>query len=248
MKVSVITTLYNYRRYIGECIQSFFEQDFNDSEIVIVDDCSTDNPFEVISKFNSSRIQYIYLPGRIDYGSDSERSNYGNVKNVGIKKARGEILVMLDADDLLLKNGISIRYEKLQQGFDFVHGPCLRMESNQTYLRDPMWDKWLKTKDPKWVHAQGFAVRKSVHEKIGLYDDSFYANDREMICRIFNAGMRIGEVQEDVAIYRIHEKQMSRKRRAHTAEYKELERMRMREVLLARKSGDFSGLEMLDVA
>lgn len=246
MKVSVITALYNYKRYIGECIQSFLDQDFKDSEMVIVDDCSTDNPLEVISKFNTPRIQYIRLSKRIDYGS--EISDYGNVKNIGIKNAKAEILVMLDADDLLLKNGISIRYEKLLKGFDFVHGPCLRLEPNRSYSRDPMWDKWLKTKDPKWVHAQGFAVRKSIHRKIGLYDNSFFANDREMICRIFNAGMRIGTVQEDVAIYRIHGKQMSKKRREHTAEYKEVERKRMREVLSVRKAGDFSGLEMLNVA
>jgi len=248
MKVSVITTLYNYKRYIGECIQSFLDQDFKDSEMIIVDDCSTDNPLEVISKFQTPRIRYIRLPKRIDYGSDSEISDYGNVKNVGIKNAKAEVIVMLDADDLLLKNGISIRYEKLLQGFDFVHGPCLRLESNHPYLRDPMWDKWLRTKDPKWVHAQGFIIRKSVHRKIGLYDNSFYANDREMICRIFNAGIRIGTVQEDVALYRIHGLQMSKKRRSHTTKYKTLERERMQKVLSTRKSGDFSGLEMLDAA
>lgn len=239
MKVSVITTLYNYRNYIVECIQSFLDQDFKDSEMVIVDDCSTDDPFDVISKFRTSRIRYVHL---------SKKTNYGYAKNVGIKKAKGDILIMLDADDLLLKRGISIRYEKLQEGFDFVHGPCLRMEPNGRTRRDPMWKKWLETKSPGWVHAQGFAVRKFVHERIGLYDQSFWSNDREMVCRIFGAGMRIGTVQEDVAIYRIHDEQMSKVRKTkYKLEQRKLDKQRMRDVLEIRKSGDYSGLEMLNV-
>jgi len=237
LKVSVITTLYNYREYIEECIVSFLNQDFECSEIVIVDDASTDNPLEIIQKYIGDRVRYIVLP---------KNRNYSNAKNVGIKASHSEILVMLDADDMLTTTGISSRYEKLMEGFDFVHGPCLRLERGGT-RRDPMWEKWLSTKNPLWIHAQGAMLRKDIHRKIGLYDPWFWAQgDREMFLRIGNADFKIGAVEKDVAIYRIHKEQMYKSPRKR--KYKEELNTRMFKVLKERKNGDFSDLEILESA
>ena len=48
MRVTVVTTLYNYKRYIGPAIKSFLSQDIKDSEMIVVDDSSTDNPYSVL--------------------------------------------------------------------------------------------------------------------------------------------------------------------------------------------------------
>ncbi len=236
IKVSVISTLFNYREYISECIESFLKQDFICSELIIVDDASTDNPFEEIRPFLCERVRYIRLP---------ENRNYSNAKNMGIRSAKSEILVMLDADDMLTENGISLRYKKLMEGYDLVHGPCLRLERNKKLVRDPMWPKWIETKNALWIHAQGVMLRKEIHRKIGLYDPWFWAQgDREMFLRIANADFKVGTVDEDVAIYRIHGKQMHRSKRKRK-DRENLNR-RMHEVLEKRKGGDFSGLEMCE--
>lgn len=237
MKVSVITTLHNYRQYIGECIQSFLDQDFEDSEMVIVDDCSTDNPLKVISKFCTSRVRYIRL---------LEKANYSHAKNIGIQNAKAEVLVMLDADDMFTKRGISVRYEKLLQGFDFVHGPCFQL-MNGVLKRDPAWKKWEDENIAKWVHAQGVIYKKKIHSEIGLYDTSLWASsDREMLNRIFDHRYKIGTVDFDVAIYRRHSQQMHKS----VAKAKDKPRLRrlIAEVRDKRKAKDFSGLEMLDVS
>ena len=57
-KVSVIVTLYNYRKYIKDAIKSFLDQDFIDSEMIIVDDASTDMPQDVIAPFLSVYTRY----------------------------------------------------------------------------------------------------------------------------------------------------------------------------------------------
>jgi glycosyltransferase involved in cell wall biosynthesis len=204
--------------------------------MVIVDDCSTDNPIEVISKFHTPRIRYIHL---------SKRTNYSNAKNVGIKRARAEVLVMLDADDLLLKNGISIRYEKLLQGFDFVHGPCLVLSLDGKKKRDVSWSYWEKENMAKWVHAQGTMYRKKIHSEIGLYDTFLWASsDREMFNRIFDSGYRIGTVDTEVAIYRQHLDQMHRS--AAKSKIKPYLKKRIAEIRGKRRAKDFSGLEMLN--
>lgn len=235
IQVSVITTLYNYRDYIQDCIESFLNQKFKRSEMIIVDDASTDNPFEVIQNYKSKRIRYIRLP---------ENKNYSNAKNVGIKASNSEVLVMLDADDMLTPDGIRLRYAKLMEGFDLVHGPCLRFEKNG-FQRDPMWRRWLETKNPLWIHAQGVMLRKDIHRKIGLYDPWFWAQgDREMFLRIGNAGFKIGTVDENVAVYRIHNDQMCRSRRKKRDKVNL--KKKMREVLKNRKKGNFSGIDMLE--
>ena len=201
-KVSVITTLYNYKNYIGECIKSFLKQDFIDSEMVIVDDASRDNPYDVIKKYESDRIHYIRL--------DSNKG-YSYAKNIGIKACKSEILVMLDADDMLVKNGISIRYKKLMKDYDFVHGPCLDFKDKRPLVRNRLWDLWLKNPTWKYVHAQGAMLKKEIHRKIGLYDETLRCkSDREFFARVFNHNFKVGIVKKDVALYRRHKKQMHR--------------------------------------
>lgn len=199
--VSVVTTLYNYAQYIEENIQSFLSQDFKDSEMIIVDDASVDNPIVNISKYltQETRIKYIRL---------EENKGYSHAKNVGIIKSSYEVLVMLDADDLLTRDSISSRFHKLQKGFDFVHGPVLDLKKGKS-SPSALWGKWKKSPIYKNVHAQSVMLKKQIHREIGLYDESLRSkSDREMWARIFNRGYKIGTVGNYVSIYRMHDKQM----------------------------------------
>ena len=203
MDVSVITTLYNYRNYIADAIQSFLSQDLTNSEMIIVDDCSTDNPLTVIQPFLSDRVKYIRLDTNM---------GYSHAKNVGIRASRAEVLVMLDADDMLTKHSLSARYRKINEGFDMVHGPALDLVNGKT-SPSPLWKKWIKSdKGPsayKHVHAQTVMLRKEIHRRVGLYDTSLrFKSDREMWARVFNHGFKISYIKDYVCTYRIHSKQM----------------------------------------
>ena len=233
-KISVITTLYNYRNYIEDCIKSFLDQNFKDSEMIIIDDDSLDNPYEVIKKYESDRVKYIRL--------DKNRG-YSHAKNMGIKFCNSDIIVMLDADDLLTKKGISVRYNKIMGGYDFVHAPCLNLKKGRPLIRNKMWGEWLKFKIYKYVHAQGVMLRKEIHRKIGLYDEKLRCkSDREFFARVFNYKFKIGTVDKDVALYRRHSKQM------HCSEEKmKINNKLQKEVLkiIEKRKTDLSGLEML---
>jgi glycosyltransferase involved in cell wall biosynthesis len=233
-KVTVITTLYNYKNYIADCIESFLDQNFLDSEMIIVDDASADNPYEVIKEYESDRVKYIGL---------DKNKGYSHAKNIGIKAAKADVLIMLDADDMLTKDSISIRYTKLIEGYDFVHGPCLDFKKGRPLIRNRMWDLWKNKKTYKYVHAQGVMLKKDIHKKIGLYDESLPCkSDREFFARVFNHGFKVGVVKQDVALYRRHTKQMHRspaKAKINNKLQKEVERK-----MEVRKK-DLSDLEML---
>jgi len=233
-KVSVVVTLYNYKKYIVDCINSFIKQDFNDSEMVIVDDASTDNPQDVIKPFLSDRIRYILL---------DENQGYSHAKNVGIKATKSEILVMLDADDMLTFNSITKRYEKMLEGFDFVHGPALDLKRGNL-SKSRMWNDWKKKRIFKYVHAQSIMLKKDIHRKIGLYDEELRSkSDREMFARIFHHGFATSFVKSTVAIYRHHPKQMHRSKEKLRINEK-LQRQVLKKI--NKRKHDLSGLEMLE--
>jgi len=233
MRVSVVTTLYNYREYIEETIRSFLEQNFQDSEMIIVDDASIDNPYKVIKKYSSNSVRYIRL--------DKNRG-YSHAKNVGIKESKSEILVMLDADDKLTPNSLSSRFERISEGFDLVHGPALNLK-NGKISKSKLWEQWNRKNIFKNVHAQSVMLRKDIHRKIGLYDETLKCkSDREMWARIFNHNFIVGTVNDPVVIYRIHNRQMSRSNEKLKMN-KKLQEDVMKKI--ATRKHDLSGLEML---
>lgn len=233
MRVTVVTTLFNYANFVAKAVKSFLSQDMTDSEMVIVNDGSTDHPEKILKPMLSDRVRVVVLP---------KNHGYSYAKNVGIRESRSEILVMLDADDYLLPGSLSLRYEAIQKGFDFVHGPALDFVDGKL-SPSKLWKQYLEKPSYKRVHAQGVMLRKQIHREIGLYDESLRCkSDREMWARIFNHGYRIGTVDQPVVVYRMHPNQMHRSK-----EKAAINDRLQAEVLekISRRAIDLSDVEML---
>lgn len=93
-KVSVIIPMYNSEKYIKNTINSVIEQTFNDWELIVVDDGSSDNSIEVAKSFNDERIRLI----------ESLNGGASSARNIGIDNASGEYITFLDSDDLYDRN------------------------------------------------------------------------------------------------------------------------------------------------
>lgn len=90
-RVSVILPTYNRAECLGEAINSVLAQTYEDFELLIVDDGSTDNTREIVEKYSDSRIQYYKLDIN---GGQSKARNYG------MRLAKGEFIAFEDSDDL----------------------------------------------------------------------------------------------------------------------------------------------------
>ena len=99
--VSIITPCYNAAPFISQAIESVLAQSFGDWEMIIVDDCSSDDSLSIIQKYAriDSRIRYL----RTDKPSGSPTLP----RNMGIKEAKGRYIAFLDSDDIWLPNKLS---------------------------------------------------------------------------------------------------------------------------------------------
>lgn len=113
--VSVITPMYNAQKYILETIQSVLSQTYQNWEMIIVDNKSTDNSIEIVESIKDKRIKVILL----EYNSGGP----ARPRNVGIENAKGKYIAFLDADDVWLSLKLEKQIKILEENndIDIVH-------------------------------------------------------------------------------------------------------------------------------
>lgn len=132
--ISIIVAMYNAERYIQPCLDSLFNQTFQDFEVLVVDDCSTDNSAAIV-KNNIERFD-----GRLSLLKTKRNSGTpGLPRNLALKSARGKYITFFDSDDLLTKTALEDLFTVAEQtDAEVVHAEkYLEMldGSNQANLR-----------------------------------------------------------------------------------------------------------------
>ena len=116
-KISVVIPLYNAEKYIRECLVSVLASTFQDYELLVVDDCSTDNSVAEVKKLLP------HFDGRLKIFSTGKNSGGPGVpRNVGIKNSSGKYITFIDNDDLILPNTLEIFFETAEAyGAEVIH-------------------------------------------------------------------------------------------------------------------------------
>ena len=96
VKVSVIVPVYNMEKYLGECLSSLARQTFNDYEVIVINDGSTDSSEEIIAYYKKE------YP-KIFKSYSFKNQGISKTRNIGIEKANGEYLTFIDSDDYVEK-------------------------------------------------------------------------------------------------------------------------------------------------
>jgi len=103
--VSIIVPFYNVEKYIGRCIDSLIKQTYQNIEILLVDDCSTDYALEIAKKYSKT-------DSRINILQYEKNRGLAGARNYGIEKANGEYVLFVDSDDYIEANTIERLNEK----------------------------------------------------------------------------------------------------------------------------------------
>ena len=169
---SVIIPLFNKEISVVSTIESVLNQTYPHFELIVVNDSSTDNSLEVVQQFNDPRIRII----------DKRNGGVSSARNVGIKAAKYEYLIPLDADDLWLPfalaefNALVINFPKAQV---FATSSCISQKqfkglNKQYYVDDYFYGSAVllaKFGTPMMVTGS-VAVKKSCFEEVGYYDEN----------------------------------------------------------------------------
>lgn len=180
--ITVVIPLYNKQNYVGKTLESVLNQSFTNFEVVLINDCSTDNSFAVVAAFDDSRIRLL---------SHSKNQGLSATRNTGIKNATSKYIAFLDADDLWKPDYLKEIYQ-LMTSFPDAHLFATNYEEiiddKITILPANGAEKLLKNglisnyfekslQQPLYCPSS-FCVKKEVFEKIGFYNEKItYGED-----------------------------------------------------------------------
>lgn len=208
VKVSVIIPAYNGDRYIGEAIESILSQTYNDYEIIVVDDGSTDNTRQVIQQYGN-KIQYF---SQTNQGVAASR-------NLGLTKAQGEYIAFLDQDDIFLPHKLASQVTLLEQNPSLGIANSGWQIVNQQGETKAAVKPWVEIPELKlanliiWkpVFLGAMLFRRSWLERTEGFNTTLEQTpDVDLVLRLVAVGCAAGWVQQTTVKYRQHEANASR--------------------------------------
>lgn len=182
-KISVIIPVFNRGKTIRKSVESVLEQSFRTFELFVVDDCSTDDTWEIINSFDDPRIKCFKLP--INSGAAAAR-------NFGIEKSTGNFISFLDSDDTFEKDFLKVSYETLDNtsakvGFMWTGSKIITDSSSYFQIWKPKGTSsyHIFLKQIGIGTGAGITVKKDVFEKCGKFNEDLpAAEDTEFFFRI----------------------------------------------------------------
>lgn len=213
IKYSIIIPTYNRADLLNRCLDSLLNQCYKNFEVLVCDDGSIDNTFDVVSKYQKSLdIKYFKL------------SNWGGParpRNIGINNAKGDWLCFLDSDDIWTNNKLSIIDKYLNSDVDLLYHKMGLYFNNYNFSNKILYTRPLKNNPFKDLLLNGnvicnssVVVRKSIIKIIGGINEEI-----EMIgCEDYNTWLKVSLITNQIVFvprllgyYDLHLNGLSRK-------------------------------------
>lgn len=179
--LSVIIPVYNDEKFLKECLTSIFNSDYNDFEVIVVDDNSKDNSVEVAKKFPCRVIEL------------KKNEGVANARNQGVEAAKGDILVFFDSDIIIEKDTLS-KFAKAHEDPTVKVCQCQISTKSVTegFIPDLIALTWhnifnVMGKNPSYLSTMAFSIEKKVFNEIGGFNTSFESSGGEE----FEIGMEL---------------------------------------------------------
>jgi glycosyltransferase involved in cell wall biosynthesis len=205
---TVVIPLFNKENYVQNTIASVLNQSFQDFELIVVEDCSTDNSKNIVRGFHSDKIKII---------QHTENKGLSASRNTGIKSAAADYIAFLDADDLWKPNYLEKIYSLIQQfpmaglyatNYEELYPdnriflPVTRLKTDET---DLIIDDFFHVSLSQTIYCCcSLCVKKTVFETIGYYDENItFAEDVDFNIRA-NFSNKLAYSNEVLVSYIMH--------------------------------------------
>lgn len=169
--VSVVIPTYNREQLIARSVKSVLSQTYQDFEIIIVDDASTDNTEEVVSSFNDERIRYV---------RHEENRGEAAARNTGIKVARGDYIAYQDSDDEWFPEKLARQIELLEDVSPDVGVIYTGFWKTKNHRRTYIPFSWVGRKNGdihkellkgNFIGSPVVLIKKECFSEVGLFDE-----------------------------------------------------------------------------
>lgn len=201
-KISVILTTYNIEKYVKESIKSLIAQEFDDYEIIVVDDESNDNTYKIVQKY-AQKFDFIKA-------YQIEHSLVGEARNFGFKQSRGKYVIFLDGDDVFDSCMLYKMYQKMENENSDV-AICGSLEFVDNLRNIKKYHSILDKYPIGW--ASDKLVKRKLIEKYDLKFSDFYSSED----LVFGYGSyflasKVSRVNENLLFRRIRKESVSNNR------------------------------------
>lgn len=200
-KISVIMPVFNAERFIAKAIESILKQTFQNFELIIINDGSTDKSETVIQKYNDYRIRYYKYENR----------GVSATRNLGISMASGDYIALMDADDVSEPNRLKKQLNFLDDNpqIQIVGTNCCHIDefgnvlNTKTYPKEHDKIEFLAPLFNSICYPSAMFSRKHMI-KIGSYkEELLVAGDHELTLRFLLNDYKIFNLQDYLYNYRI---------------------------------------------
>lgn len=212
--LSIIVPVYNAEKYLKRCIDSIFHQDYQNFELLLVDDGSTDSSLQICEsyKMKDSRIVVLH----------KENGGQSSARNMALDIAKGDFITFVDSDDEITDNPYSMNLEYLlfHPEIDVVQYPCYASYSSQKqYMRKPnekricqktlMFEAWLKKREI-FSYMWNKIYRSHVFNEL-RFKEGIYYEDRFLMCALLQRINGIHLSEQGLYLYYEHSEQTTQK-------------------------------------
>ena len=203
--VSIIMPIYNASKYLNETIESVIAQTYTNWELILVDDCSTDNSIELIKRFADDRIKLM---------ENQTNSGAAVSRNRAIEKANGKYIAFLDSDDLWSKDKLSKHLDFMNEqnsAFSCTNYSVVDCQNEKETVFSPKKDTYSYKDILKHCYI-GCSTVIYDSEKLGKVYMPTQAEKREdFACwlQILKTGIDVSCLHENLTTYKIHQNSVS---------------------------------------
>lgn len=174
--VSVIMSVHNNEATVNTAIESILDQSYKNIELIITDDCSSDNSLSIIKKYIDKK--------NVKLIENSENKGLTKSLNSMIKVAKGKFIARQDADDISLYNRIQVQVDLINKfNLDFVSSRAISLQTKK-YIPNISFNlpyKFLIRYKNPFIHGT-LIIKKNVLLELGNYDERFkYAQDYKLM-------------------------------------------------------------------
>lgn len=197
--ISIVVPSYNQGHLIGHTLDSILTQNVPNMEVLVIDGGSKDNTVEVLKSYGE----------RIRWVSERDRGQSDAI-NKGLRQARGEILAYVNSDDTYEPGAVRRALNTFAEHpeVDFLYGDANFIDGDGRLIMAAKavdFDRGILFYDHNYICQPATFWRRSVIERIGLFDESlYYFMDYDFFLRAAKAGVRFLHMRESLANLRLH--------------------------------------------